>query len=270
MAHRFGATSFILISIVAVGCSEAPHMVSRPSNSTYDRLTVPEASSPVGPDYSEGREILQKARIAYNDLDSYSGTIQLDATAKFPADTLTEQRTFRIRFKRPGSLRFEGQDSNKHPFVISIDGNSATVRWNGETEQFKSAQEALFAYSGVSLFGTFVLPGCLLDIVWNNDGADFPKNKSLIEAWATKARLEGSAQVGTSDCHKIVCERDTATWTLFVSKTSLLIMRADYEITEKQMDRLRSIGLGGGASGNLLALWRSQIFTIEELNGSKK
>jgi len=68
----------------------------------------------------------------------------------------------------------------------------------------------------------------------------------------TKARFDGTTRVENHFCHRLVCERDTQTWTIYVEKESKLIRRIDSEVSEAQMRRLRKLGWGGGASGRVM------------------
>jgi hypothetical protein len=240
-------------------------MVQSPSKFPRDELTVVDHLQPLDSNLAEGREILRAVGDAYRQLEFYSGTIELTSTALFPTGKHPDRRTFNVRYESPTILRLDGKDSNGDQFIITIDDNSAVVRWNGKTEQFGSPEDVLYAYSGVSLYATVVLAGCLLDISWKNEEPYLPKDKSLIEGWSTKARFEGTALIEATHCDKIVCERETSTWTLFIDKQTRLIKRADYEVTEQQMKRKRERGGGGGASGRLLAVLRSQLFVVEHV-----
>ena len=87
--------------------------------------------------------------------------------------------------------------------------------------------------------------------------------KSFLEAWATKARLSGSNAINGNECHRVVCERDTITWTIFVDCATKLIRRVDCEITESNMEELKLRGARAGYTGNLMAIRRSQLFSID-------
>lgn len=122
----------------------------------------------------------------------------------------------------------------------------------------------MYAFSGITLYGSLVLPGCLLDVDWQNEDPLLPMNRSLLNALTTKARFDGTVRVDDHDCSRVVCERETVNWVIYVDQETNLIRRADCEITEAQMERLKSRGWGGGASGNLLAISRSQVFAIDD------
>jgi len=104
-----------------------------------------------------------------------------------------------------------------------------------------------------------------LDVSWHNEDPILPKDKSFLEAWATKARLDGQSEVEGHECHRIICDRETVTWTIFVDKEIKLIRQVDCEMSQTQMEKLKTRGLGGGASGRLMSLKRSQLFLIDQV-----
>jgi len=248
------------------------HTGCSPNTTNFDALTIPPEAQPKGEAFRQGREILNESQRAYENIESYGGTIEVMAASGYQGrQSVGEPRTFEILFRSPKNLRLEGPDSNGDPIVIVIDGESNSVesadwgRPGQRKERFESAEEALYAYSGVTLGGSEFLPGCLLDIAWKNEDPGFPKDKSFLRAWATKAKLDGTSQVENHECHRILCERDTVTCTIYVDTKTNLIRRVDTEVSEAQMRRLRRLGWGGGASGRVISSSRSQILGIDEV-----
>jgi hypothetical protein len=258
---RVSITIALAACLFSCGC-EAPK--TSPSVN-FDSLTVSPENRPEGADFEQGRAILEASRRAYSSISSYDGTIELSTKATFPGETHPQQRTLKVHYQRPGNLRLEGRNSNDDPFVIEITPDSASIRRKDEIENFPSGKDALVAFSGATLYSSLVLPGCLLDVAWGNEDWILPRDKSLFDAWATKARLDGSASVDGRGCQRIVCERDTMTWTIYVDEKTKLLCRVDVEISERNMERLKEKGASGGFSGRLLGIERSQVFSIDEV-----
>lgn len=243
------------------------------SKSGDNGLTVPPDAQPSGAQFTAGRRILSESQHAYANVHSYDGTIEVSATSGYPTRTSSsEQRVFDVRFEAPHKLRMDGEDSNGDPFVIRLDSKSTTIEWNGEVQQFNSAEEAFYGFSGITLDGSLLLPGCLLNIDWDNEASlsVFPQQNSFLDAWATKAQLDGTALIEGAKCHRIVCEREIVTWTIYVDTESSLLRCVNFEVNEEQMRRLNGIGQGGGASGSVISMKRSQIFHIDQVEWKKK
>jgi hypothetical protein len=257
---RFSTLGLITAVVFMPAVCEVAH------SAEHDFITIPQEFQPKGEAYVRGKQILHDSIKAYAGIAKYVGTIKLSSTATYkigqPPGT---KRSFEIQYEAPGKLQMVTRDSNNDPLIFVIDPDSVIVVNSGEKERFKSAEEALAASSGVTLYGSYVLPGCLLDIDWHNEESLLPENRSFLSAWATKARLDGTVQVEGHDCHRIVCERDVVSWTIYVDKKTMLLRRADCETNEAHMRKLRTIGEGGGATGRLLAFSRSQTFSIDEL-----
>ncbi len=240
-------------------------MPSQLGGVNYDSLTVAPADQATGDDYVQGRTILNASRQAYAAIDSYRGSIQVSDIAGFPGGSFPQQRALTVDYEYPRHLQLEGRDSNNDPYVIRIASDSASIDWNGKTQPYESAETAILAFSGITLYGSLILPGCLLDSTWHNETYDVPMNKSFLEACATKARLAGTTSIDGCECYRIVCERETVTWTVYVDAETKLLRRADCEISERQMRQLVARGGGGGSSGNLKAIRQSQSFVIEQV-----
>jgi hypothetical protein len=224
------------------------------------------AEQPKGQDYELGRKILLECKQAYQNVATYSGRIEAHASSgyqdfKFAGEPLT----YKVAYKSPATLRLDGFDSNHDPLTVALDGITIKVKAVGDDYPYASTEEALYAMTGVTLYASLIVPGCLLDMKWKNEDSGFPKDRSFLDAWATKARFDGAAKIDDRDCDRVVCERDTQTWTLYVDQANKLLRRADLVIDEDQMKRLRTIGEGGGASGRVLSLSRSQLIYIDDV-----
>jgi hypothetical protein len=233
---------------------------------SFDGVTVPPDAQPSGEAFKAGRSILEESQKAYRSVESYHGTINVTGTTGYESGARpVTPRFFEVEFRSPDFLHLKGADSNGGSFAILIDGRKTEVLHIGDTKSFGSAEEALDVYGGVTLGGSVYLPGFLLDISWKNEQPALPRDQSLLTAWATKAELIGSAQVEDEDCHRIACERDTASWTIYVSKESKLVRRVDESVSELQMSRLRKRGWGGGASGQVISASWSYVFRINKV-----
>lgn len=262
---RWLSAILVFSAVLGTGCGKSAPMNAGSISTGYDGLVIPQARQPAGEDYVKGRRLLESSRNAYQAIRLYSGSIHLNATAMIGSHIHKEQRTLRVYYQRPLQLSLEGQNSNNVQFIIHSDGQTITAKLAGDHESFNSVADALYAFSGRTLYGSLVLPGCLLDISWANEEFHLPNDTTLLEALATKAQLIGAVEVDGNECYHILCERDMITWTIYLDQKTSLIRQADCEVTEQQMDRLIAIGLGGGASGNLRAIKRSQKFEIEKI-----
>jgi hypothetical protein len=237
-----------------------------PQRANYDAVTVPTKAQPTDDEFVRGRAILNASQNAYANLASYIGTIESSITTGYPGGREhRSQRSFVIEYHSPDNLQFQGLDSNNDPIVIKYNGQTVHGKHYLTDDQFATIEEALYAYGGITLDGSLFLPGCLLEVAWTNEGTMFPRNRSYLSAWATKAKVDGTEQVDGNECHRILCERETITFTIYVDTKSELLRRVDYEVSEAQMQRLRSFGEGGGASGRVTSMRRSQVFGITDL-----
>lgn len=249
--------AIIAVLVVHIGCSPA---------ASFDAITVPPASQLNGQAFQDGRRILQESQQSYGNIESYQGRIDVTGTVgDRGGKASTGGRSFDVEFRNQDALTFKGEDSNGDPFAIFIENQTVDIKFNGDTERLPSAEHALYAYSGITWGGSLFLPGCLLDIRWKNERPDLPQNLSFLTAWATQAELVGTSRVGDEECHRVLCERDTGSWTIYVSKADKLLRRVDASISKAQLSRLSKRGWGVAPWGPVTSSERSYTFRITKI-----
>ena len=260
---RFSILTLLgLVAFAAVGCSDAgkPEVAHQ-----TDLITVSAGNSKGG----KAAEILLRSRAAYAKLQSYKGSIRLVDTWEYVGRSRTVTKTAKVLFSRPNKMRLEFQDSVEETVLVISDGNrvvSTDLKTEGAFETHKSLQEALSLWTGVSSWISTTLPGILLNTSWEAETTFLPSG-SLLSALATKAELQRTETVDGHDCHKIVCVRDIATWTLWIDVESNLVRRINATISPEQMNVLKQYG-GGGRSGRIVKKENDQTFSIDEINPS--
>jgi outer membrane lipoprotein-sorting protein len=216
------------------------------------------------PDMVEGQQILLACRERYAGLKSYTCTINIEDESHYPTGSFHQKGHARVFYKRPGKLRWEGKDSNGDAIVLICDGQRILDRSSIAGEQYQGPVAMLGAYGGVSICGTTFLPSFLLDLNWQQETFLLP-NGSLLKALATKASMQGKETVGGRECHRVVCERAIATWTLFIDVEDYLVLRIDEDVSKSQMAEQRKLG-GGGTSGKIASSHLSQLFNTEAVD----
>ncbi len=242
---------------------------SGPSGTEKDLVTVEDDNVGKTDAYLRGEEILKASRQAYSKLRSYQGTIRIASTSQYGERAFSETRYFTIAYQRPGRIRLEGKDSNGDAILIVSDGQRAyESSWGAQTGPEVSPVErlpdVLSANSGVSLRATNTLPGILLETQWSRQTFFLPRGE-LLSALASKARWEGTTDVDGHKCHRIVCEREIQTWTVYVDAQSHLVRLIEETASTDQQQAQRRLG-GGGFSGRIESTKLTQNFDIQAID----
>jgi hypothetical protein len=221
-----------------------------------DFVTIQQTGGDLEDDRS-GSHILLASSKSYKSLNSYVGRVDVTAKADYPGNVSNAQSAqVKVIFAAPTRIRLEGLTRwtpwFSPAFVVIADGEeiweSLSVQDSGAFRRGQSIRETLLTFEGVYCGMTTMLPAILLDISWSAEHIGLPRGRWL-DAFATRAVLDGEEAVGANACYRIVCEREAATWTLWVDRYTNMIRRIKQERSTDQVQKY-----GAGFSGRIIGL----------------
>jgi len=197
-------------------------------------------------------EVLKRTENAYRKITSFEAKLVIDSKTTFPTNPLLEKRSVSIKYQSPDQFVLFSHDSNQQAMSLVGKATDIRVQAAGRTQHFRSLKEGLFSLSGLTLRGSVVLPGCLLNIRWDDPSmAALCNNQSFIEFWMTDAELDRDIIIAERPHFCIKCESEFATWTLYIDKETHLLTRVVYNVSKDNILALNKAGHSYGRSGTI-------------------